>query len=51
MTVIHNGRNYTVKPLADGYWKLTEVGNPRNQVTLNRQQMIIAGLGHAMEGK
>ncbi|WP_276642962.1 hypothetical protein [Siccibacter turicensis] len=44
MTVTHNGKEYAVTPLASGYhWQLVEVGAPRNKLTLNREQMVIAG--------
>jgi acid stress-induced BolA-like protein IbaG/YrbA len=33
--------------MADGYhWLLVEVGNSRNKRTMNRDQLINAGLGH-----
>lgn len=51
MTVTHNNKLYRVTPLYGGVWLLTDVDNPRNKVILNRRQMIISGLGHAMEGK
>lgn len=47
MAVTHNGRQYTVTKMADGYhWLLVEVGNARNKRTMNYDQMINAGLGH-----
>lgn len=47
MTVTHNGKQYTVTKMADGYtWLLTEVGNFRNKRTMNRDQLIKNGLGH-----
>ena len=50
MTVTHNGKLYHVSKMADGYtWRLTEIGAPRNSVTLNRDQMLIAGFGHIVE--
>ncbi|HDR2727634.1 TPA: hypothetical protein QCJ53_003523 [Enterobacter roggenkampii] len=44
MTVTHNGKQYTAKKLNDNEWQLTSVSNPREKMTLNRQQMNIAGL-------
>lgn len=47
MIVTHNGRQYTVTKMADGYhWLLTEVGNVRHKLTMNRDQLIKNGLGH-----
>ena len=53
MTVTHNGKQYTVKrcPLNNNEWRLTSVTNPREQVTLNRWQMHIAGLLKQVEVK
>ena len=52
MTVTHKGREYTVTKLADGlHWQLVEVGSPRRKVTLNRDQMVLAGLAHVLEAK
>lgn len=51
MTVTHNGKQYTAKKLNDNEWRLTSVTNPREQVTLNRWQMHIAGLLAQVEGK
>ncbi|WP_314421878.1 hypothetical protein [Pseudescherichia vulneris] len=52
MTVTHNNTLYRVTPLACGYrWQLTEVNNPRNKLSLNRQQMQVAGFGHITEMK
>ena len=53
MTVTHNGKQYTVKrcPLNNNEWRLTSVTNPREQVTLNRWQMHVAGLLAHVEGK
>ena len=46
MTVTHNGKQYRVAKckLNDNVWRLTSVTNPREQVTLNRWQMHVAGL-------
>lgn len=50
MTITHNGKQYTVSKLGTGYtWQLTEVGNPRHKITLNHQQMVLAGLSHGIE--
>ncbi|WP_141092926.1 hypothetical protein [Escherichia sp. ESNIH1] len=50
LTVTHNNTLYRVTPLACGYrWLLTNVNNPRNKLSLNRQQMQIAGFGHLTE--
>jgi len=50
VTVTHNGKIYHVSKMAGGYtWLLTEIGAPRNKVTLNRDQMLIAGFGHIVE--
>lgn len=52
MTVTHNGKLYHVAQMADRlHWRLTEIGAPRNSVTLNRDQMLIAGFGHIVEHK
>lgn len=52
MTVTHKGREYTVTRMADGlHWQLVEVGSPRKKVTLNRDQMVLAGLAHVVEEK
>ena len=50
MTLTHNGKLYHVSKMAGGYtWLLTEIGVPRNTVTLNRDQMFIAGFRHIVE--
>ncbi|HCR1930729.1 TPA: hypothetical protein QCI12_004647 [Enterobacter roggenkampii] len=51
MTVTHNGKQYTDKKLNDNEWQLTSVSNPREKITLNRQQMHIAGLLKQVEVK
>ena len=51
MTVTHNGKQYTAKKLNDNEWLLTSVSNPREKITLNRQQMHIAGLLKQVEVK
>lgn len=51
MTVTHNGKQYTAKKLNDNEWQLTSVSNPREKITLNRQQMNIAGLLKQVEVK
>ena len=51
MTVTHNGKQYTAKKLNDNEWQLTSVSNPREKITLNRQQMHIAGLLEQVEVK
>ncbi|MFA9449611.1 hypothetical protein [Enterobacter hormaechei] len=51
MTVIHNGKQYTAKKLNDNEWQLTSVSNPREKMTLNRQQMNIAGILKQVEVK
>ncbi|HHE8611285.1 TPA: hypothetical protein ACPFJ1_000410 [Enterobacter hormaechei] len=51
MTVTHNGKHYTVKKLNDNEWQLTSVYAPRDKLTLNRQQMNIAGLLKQVEVK
>ena len=51
MTVTHNGKQYTDKKLNDNEWQLTSVSNPREKMTLNRQQMNIAGLLKQVEVK
>lgn len=52
MTATHNGKQYTVTRMADGlHWQLVEVGSPRNKATLNRDQMVLAGLTHVVEAK
>ncbi|MCY1150506.1 hypothetical protein [Enterobacter asburiae] len=51
MTVTHNGKQYTAKNLNDNEWQLTSVSNPREKITLNRQQMNIAGLLEQVEVK
>ncbi|MCR6026799.1 hypothetical protein HLI26_07365 [Salmonella enterica subsp. enterica] len=48
--VTHKGKQYTVRPLADGHhWRLSEVDCPRNSFPLNRDQMILAGFRHIVE--
>ncbi|WP_435367339.1 hypothetical protein [Lelliottia amnigena] len=50
-TVTHNNKQYTVTKLANGHsWQLAEVENPRNKLVLNRDQMIIAGFAHVVNG-
>lgn len=50
MTVTHNGKSYTVTKLASGHeWRLNSVDSPRDSITLNRDQMILAGFGHVLE--
>ncbi|HGH8123917.1 TPA: hypothetical protein ACJOGX_004154 [Enterobacter kobei] len=51
MTVTHKGKQYTAKKLNDNEWQLTSVSNPREKITLNRQQMHIAGLLKQVEVK
>jgi hypothetical protein len=53
MTVTHNGKQYTVKRCAlnNNEWRLTSLTNPREQVTLNRWQMHVAGLLAQVEDK
>ncbi|HDR2466667.1 TPA: hypothetical protein QCI06_000840 [Enterobacter roggenkampii] len=51
MTVTHNCKQYTAKKLNDNEWQLTSVSNPREKMTLNRQQMNIAGLLKQVEVK
>ena len=51
MTVTHNSKQYTAKKLNDNEWLLTSVSNPREKITLNRQQMHIAGLLKQVEVK
>lgn len=51
MTVTHNSKQYTAKKLNDNEWQLTSVSNPREKMTLNRQQMNIAGLLKQVEVK
>ncbi|MBA7914558.1 hypothetical protein HV251_18710 [Enterobacter roggenkampii] len=51
MTVTHNGKLYTAKKLNDNEWQLTSVSAPRDKLTLNRQQMNIAGLLKQVEVK
>ncbi|HED1216874.1 TPA: hypothetical protein R4R66_004744, partial [Enterobacter asburiae] len=51
MTVTHNGKQYSAKKLNDNEWQLTSVSNPREKLTLNRQQMNFAGLLKQVEVK
>lgn len=51
MTVTHNGQQYIVKQLNADEWQLALVSNPRDKLTLNRQQMAVAGLLEQVEGK
>lgn len=45
--VTHKGKQYTVRPLADGHhWRLSEVDCPRNSFPMSRKHMILAGFGH-----
>lgn len=48
--VTHKGKQYTVRPLADGHhWRLSEVDCPHNGFTMNRDHMILAGFRHIVE--
>ena len=50
MTVTHNGKQYNVERMADRlHWRLSELGKPRNTAILNRDQMVLAGLGHVVQ--
>ncbi|MDU7134931.1 MAG: hypothetical protein E6325_26605 [Enterobacteriaceae bacterium] len=50
MEITHNNHQYKVTPMANGtLWRLTLVDSPRESVVLNRDQMVIAGLGHVIE--
>ncbi|HHL2824727.1 TPA: hypothetical protein ACQ431_002956 [Citrobacter murliniae] len=50
--VTHKGKQYTVRPLADGYhWRLSEAERPNNGFSFNRDQMILAGFRHIVEQK
>ncbi|WP_072036737.1 hypothetical protein [Leclercia adecarboxylata] len=49
MTVTHNGKQYTASKLNENEWKLSSVDNPRESITLNRQQMAYAGLLEQVE--
>ncbi len=49
MTVTHNGKQYRARQVAGNVWRLTSVDNPRDKVTLNRQQMAYAGLLEQVE--
>lgn len=49
MTVTHNGKQYTVNELNDNEWKLSSVEKPRESFTMNRQQMVLAGLLEQVE--
>lgn len=50
--VTHKGKQYTVRPLADGlHWRLSEVDCPHNGFTMNRDHMILAGFRHIVEEK
>lgn len=50
MIVTHNNHQYKVTPMANGsLWRLTLVDSPRESVVLNRDQMVIAGLGHVID--
>ncbi len=50
MEITHNNHQYKVTPMANGsLWRLTSVDNPRESVVLNRDQMVIAGLGHVID--
>ncbi len=51
MTVTHNGKQYAASKLNDNEWQLTSVSAPRDKLTLNRQQMNIAGLMKQVEVK
>jgi hypothetical protein len=46
MIITLNNHQYKVTPMANGsLWRLTLVDSPRESVVLNRDQMVIAGLG------
>ena len=50
MEITHNNHQYKVTPMANGtLWRLTLVDSPRESVVLNRDQMVIAGLGHVID--
>lgn len=49
MTVTHNGKQYRARQVTGNVWRLTSVDNPRDKVTLNRQQMAYAGLLEQVE--
>ncbi len=51
MIVTHKGKQYTVNKLANGYeWRLNLVESPRQGFTLNREQMVLAGFVHVVDG-
>lgn len=49
MTVTHNGKQYNASKLNDNEWKLSSVDKPRESLTMNRQQMALAGLLEQVE--
>ena len=49
MTVTHNGKQYAVKKLNDNEWQLTSLSAPRERLTLNRSQMVLADLLQQVE--
>jgi hypothetical protein len=50
MIITLNNHQYKVTPMANGsLWRLTLVDSPRESVVLNRDQMVIAGLGHVID--
>ncbi len=48
-SVTHKGKQYTVTELNDNEWRLVSVDKPRESVTLNCQQMELAGLLEQVE--
>ncbi|HDR2495906.1 TPA: hypothetical protein QCI22_002539 [Enterobacter roggenkampii] len=51
MIVTHNGKQYTAKKLNDNEWQLSSVDKLRESLTMNRQQMALAGLLEQVEVK
>ena len=51
MTVTHTGKQYHASKLIDNEWQLSSVDQPREQITMNRWQMDLAGLLQQVEGK
>lgn len=50
MEVSHNRKRYTATKMANGYtWQLVSVDNQREKITMNRQQLELAGILKQLE--
>ncbi len=52
MTVTHNGKQYTVRRMANGYsWRFSEVDNRKSGFTTNGFWLLANGFRHVLEAK